>query len=233
MDSTKPLLAAICCVATIAVATAGPAAGAPAAGDVYTYGLVNGYSKEARGQLRYEIAKVEPERVTFVVKPDNSEVGAERTEVYTREGNWLSGLVESHGVPVRYDFATAYPAFVFPLDPGKMWSVRVKARAAGAARERSVRVDGRVIGTERVRVPAGEFDAIKVRRHVYAGDADYFVTETRIVEFDWYAPVLGRVVRSERRSDWHDMSRCDEDIGCDYYGDWTVLELVEMRPARS
>jgi len=82
-------------------------------------------------------------------------------------------------------------------------------------------------------VPAGEFDAVKIQRFVYSDDEGDFMTETQIVEFDWYAPALGRVVRTERKSDWHDGSQCDERISCEFYGDWNVLELVEVRPARS
>lgn len=224
---------AAACVLAVA-SPAGLAAGAPAVGDTYTYRLVNGYSKEVRGQLRYEVSRVEPDRTSFTVTPDNAEAGSERTEIYAKDGNWLRVPIESHGQQVVYEFASAYPAYVFPLDPGKSWSLRVKASVAGVTRgQRSVRVDGTVMGTERVRVPAGEFNAIKIRRLVYPDDTDYIITETQIVEFDWYAPELGRVVRTERRSAWHDGTRCDERTSCEYYGDWSVFELVEVRPARS
>jgi hypothetical protein len=221
-----------CGIAACAVAAAAAAASF-AVGDVYTYRLVNAYNKELLAQVRYEVSGVEPDRIRFSVTPDQAAGGAQRTEVYTREGNWLRAPVESHGEPVEYEFAPAYPALVFPLEPGKEWSVRVAARVAGEARARSVRVDGKVLGAERVRVPAGEYDAIKIRRFVYPGDAAHFLTETRIVEYDWYVPALGRVVRSERNSDWRDGSRCDSNHGCDYYGNWSVLELAEARPAKS
>jgi hypothetical protein len=219
--------------AALAAALAGaaaPAIGAPAVGDTYTYRLVNGYNKEVRGQLRYEVSSVGADRISYAVTPDNAEGGSARTEVYTNEGNWLRAPVESHGEPVEYEFAPAFPALVFPLDPGKEWSVRVKASVAGDRRGRSVRVDGKVLGAERVRVPAGEYDAVKVKRLVYPGDAVDFLLETRVEEIDWYVPALGRVVRSERRSDWMDMSKCTRAGGCGFRGNWNVIELVEMRP---
>lgn len=210
------------------VVTAAFAAAPPVVGDAYVYRLVNGYNKETRGQQRYEVARVEPDRITISVTPDNLEAGAQRTDVYTQEGNWLRHSMESHGKKVEYEFATAYPAYVFPLELGKSWSVRVKARAAGGSeRERSVRVDGKVLGSERIRVPAGEFDTIKIRRVVYAGDWDYFLKETNITEFDWYAPVLGRAVRTEIRSEYYDES---QPRGFQWRrGDWDVFELVESR----
>lgn len=225
------VVAGACGAAACAMAAA-LAAGGPVVGDTYVYQLVNGYNNEVRAQLRYEVTGVEGDRTRFTVTPDKAAGGLERTEVYTRDGNWLQAPVESHGRQVEYAFASAYPAFVYPLEAGKSWSLRVRARVADDPRGRSVRVDGKVVGSERVRVPAGEFEAIKVRRLVYPGDAGNFQSETHIIEFDWYAPALGRVVRSERKSEWQDGSRCDERTSCVYYGDWSVIELAEVRPAR-
>lgn len=222
--------------AALIVATMGPgalAAGAPAAGDVYVYRLVNGYSKEVRGQLRHQVDKVEGNNITLSVTPDNAAAGIERTEIVTREGNWLRNPLENHGWKVEYEFATSYPAYVFPLDAGKTWSVRVTATVPSTGQRRSVRVDGKVIGNERIRVPAGEFDTVKIKRLVYPGDWDYFLMETHIVEFDWYAPALGRAVRTERRSEYIDLSRCPEEGSCVHYGDWDVFELVQAPAAKS
>ena len=213
----------------LVVATTAFSAGPPTVGDAYVYRLVNGYNKETRGQLRFQVARVEADRITVSVTPDNAEAGAQHTDVYTQEGNWLRHPVESHGAKVEYEFATAYPAYVFPLEPGKSWSVRVKATVPGEQRARSVRVDGRVVGNERIRVPAGEFDTLKIRRFVYPGDKDFMLAETQIVEFEWYAPALGRAVRTERTSSYIDFNRCPEEGPCDSRGDWDVIELIESR----
>lgn len=214
----------IACAAAICIA---PAAAAPVSGDTYVYRLVNGYSKEPRGHLRYRVDRVDAGSVTVAVTPDNAAAGFERTEVYTTDGNSLRRLMESHGEKVEYLFSSAYPAYVFPLEAGKTWSVRVNASVPGAARVRSVRVDGKVLGVERIRVPAGEFDTVKVRRLVYPGDADFNLPETKIIETDWYAPALGRTVRTETRSEFLDLSRCNERASCVHYGDWDVVELVD------
>jgi hypothetical protein len=41
------------------------------------------------------------------------------------EGNWLRHPVVNHDRPTDYDFAPPYPAYPFPLDIGKSWSMRV------------------------------------------------------------------------------------------------------------
>lgn len=212
------------------------AAATPVAGETYVYRLVNGYSKEGRGQLRYRVENVDPDRYTVAVTPDSPWGGVERTEIYTKEGNWLRRPLASHGQNVEYVFASTYPAYAFPLEPGKSWSVRVNATVPGARRTRSVRVDGTVLGRERIRVPAGEFDTFKVRRLVYPGDAEFHLMETKILEYDWYAPALGRTVRTEITSEYIDLSRCgggrDDGGSCVFKGEWEIFELVDAGTMR-
>ena len=199
-------------------------------GDTYRYRLLNGYNGEAVADVQYQVAGVDGDRVTMTVSPDLSAAGGgERTEVVNRDGNGLRQQLYSHGAPMDYEFAAAYPAYAVPLDAGKSWSTRVAARVAGEGGQRSVRVDGRVVGRERVRVPAGEFDVIKIRRTVYPGDGQDFAQETQIYETEWYAPALGRWVRKEIRSEYLDLSTCTKAGGCDVGGPWDVYELVEKR----
>lgn len=204
-----------------------------AVGEIRVYRLSNGYNNEVRGQFVHQVEKIEADRAVVSITPDRPSLGQPYTEVSTMEGNWLRRQITSHDQPVVYEFATAYPAYVRPFEPGKSWSVRVNATDPATGRRGSVRVDGKVLGAERIRVPAGEFDTIKIRRYVYTGDWDYFLQETTIDETDWYAPALGRPVRMESESRWKDLSRCNKS-GCPwFYGDWNVYELVALNPARA
>jgi hypothetical protein len=225
------LVGSVVAFAAAALPIAGRAA-APGVGDTYVYSVVNKYSKEALGQLSFRVEKAGADSVTVSVTPSAPSAGAARTHVYAKGGNWLRHPVESHGKPVEYVFTTPYPAYVFPLEKGKSWSQRVQARVEGSKRIRSVRVDGRVLGNERVRVPAGEFDVIVIRRLVYTGDAEDHLTETQVMETEWYAPALGRPVRFERNSGWLDTSQCGRGRGCDFKGDWNMIELVEAPASR-
>ena len=212
-------------------AAAGAAFSGQSVGDTYVYRLVNGYNKQVRGHLENRVDRIDASGVTVTVTPDSPHAGSGVTKLFTRDGNWLRHPVESHGAKVMYKFSSAYPAYVYPLEPGQAWSVRVNASVPGETRARSVRVDGKVLQAERIRVPAGEFDTVKIRRLVYSGDPNYDQMETQIIEYEWYAPALKRTVRLERRSEWKDPGRCGVATGCDFYGDWDVLELVEARTA--
>jgi hypothetical protein len=204
---------------------------APAVGDVYVYRVVNKYNQDVRGELRFQIDKADANGTTVSVTPSGSDAGAARTHVYARDGNWLRHPLDSHGKPVEYVFATPFPAYACPLEADKKWSTRVKGTPADYNRARSVRVDGKVLRRERVRVPAGEFDAWVIRRTVYAGDSEMSLMETRITETEWYAPALRRTVRLERNSTWRDTSLCGRGANCDMRGDWSLIELIDTRAA--
>jgi hypothetical protein len=222
-------------IAAFIVAAAAPAVAvaAPAvAGDTFVYRVTNGYNSEfMRGQIQYRVDKIDADRVTTSVSPDVPALGLPRTDIYTKEGNWLRHTLTNHDQPVEYEFSPAYPAYVFPLETGKSWSQRVTATNPATGKRNSVRVDAEVVGSERISTPAGAFDTIKVSRRVYAGDWDGFLRETNIVETEWYAPALGRTVRSDSKSAWTDVSRCTR-RDCTFRGDWNIVELVEIRSAK-
>lgn len=196
-------------------------------GDGWAYSYHDGYTKLPRGTLEYRVRAVQGDSVTVEVQHD----GRQSTELYTRALNWRERPM-TNLQNFRYD--PAYPALPFPLEAGKTWQAFVKAIDPADGRVNRVRIDGKVLGWERVKVPAGEFDALKVRRLVYAGNHDVFRGEEHIAEFDWYAPKLGQIVKHVSSSGYLDKMRgCDDFFSdCNWIrGDWNVVELVNYHPA--
>jgi hypothetical protein len=231
--SIGPQCRATLAAAGFALMAAGAAVAAPpAVGDTYVYRIINGYNHEVRGHVRYRVDATDAERMTVTVTPDAPSLGSPSTRRYTLGGNWLRHPVINHDQPVDYEFSPAFPAYEMPLDTGKTWSVRVNATEPVSGRRASVRVDGAVTGNERITVPAGTFDTIKVRRYVFADDAEGFRQPTTIVETDWYAPALGRAVRSETKSEYIDLARGRSKGSQWTRGDWTVMELTEVNAAK-
>jgi hypothetical protein len=204
------------------------AAAAPAAGDTYVYRVVNAYNNEGVGQVTYRVDKVDAGQVTVSVTPDRPSLGLPHTDILAGDANWLRHPLINHDMPVEYTFSPAFPAYVAPLDAGKSWSTRVSATNPVTGRRNSVRVDGDVVGSERITTPAGAFDTIKIKRRVYAGDFEAFSMETNIVETDWFAPALGRSVRTDRNSSYMDPQKCGNPTSActPVRGDWHVFELV-------
>lgn len=218
-----------CIISIFAALSTAAIAAAPAAGETYVYRVSSGYNNVVLGKIQYRVDKVDAERVDVSVTPDVPALGGARNEIYNRDGNWLRHALINHDQPVDYEFTQPYPAYELPLDVGKSWSVRVSATNPVTGKRNSVRIDGDVVGSERITVPAGSFDTVKIKRRVYAGDWSGFMYETNIYETEWYAPALGRAVRAESKSDYLDSSRGfggGPFGGPVINGDWNVFELV-------
>jgi hypothetical protein len=193
------------------------------AGDSWRYSAHDGYTKLPQGTFEYRVSSVQGETVTVLVQ----HAGRDSTEIYTRNWNWRERPMTNLQ---NFRYEPAYVALPFPLEAGKSWQAYVKATDPATGRTNRVRIDGKVLGWERVKVPAGEYDALKVRRLVYAGNADVFRTEEQIIEVDWYAPQLGKIVRHESSSRHYDKrAGCDDVPDCGWInGGWNVVELVNV-----
>lgn len=206
-----------------------PPAGMPAridapairAGTGSKYSLHDGYTKLARGTIDLRVDAVQGDTVT--VKRVHE--GRESVQRYTRDWNWRERPM-TNLQNFRYD--PPYPALPFPLEAGKTWQAFVKATDPATGKVNKVRIDGKVVGWERIKVPAGEFDTIVVQRTVYAGNEDYERGEENISEVDWYSPRLGTVVRHSSASSYFDKTRGCSGSVCDAIvrKDWNIVELL-------
>jgi hypothetical protein len=206
-----------------------------AVGDSWTYRVRDAYTGIERGTERYTVDQANGGRVVLTVVPAS---GVEQMQVYDSQLNWLKRPATNLQ---EFSYSPAYPAFNFPLTPGKTWQTRLNATDPANGKNYPVRVDGSVVGWERVKVPAGEFDTLKIQRIVYFG---YWVSALRgpsqIIEYEWYAPTVKQAVRREVQSQYRNIlgaiatgfvrvSSGDDgkDDGPRYIQeDWLVSELV-------
>lgn len=162
----------------------------------WRYAVHDGFTKLPRGTVEYRVSAVQDGTVTVEVRNE----GRESTEIYARDGNWLKRPATNMQI---FMFSPAYQAFAFPLAPGKTWKARSIATDPADGRRFRVVIEGTVLGWERIKVPAGEFDALKVRRNVFV---DYWELGVRgqsvIVENEWYAPALKQAARREASSQY-------------------------------
>lgn len=189
-------------------------------GDEWKYSLHDGYTKLPGGMLDYRVAAIEGDAVTVQLRHE----GRDSTERYTRDWNWRERPMTNLQ---NFRYEPPYPALPFPLEAGKTWRAYVQATDPATGRVNRVRIDGKVLGWDRVKVPAGEFDALAVQRTVYAGNHDHFLSEEYITEIDWYAPGAGGIVKHSSRSGHIDTRRgCDRVCNQWVDGGWNVVELV-------
>jgi hypothetical protein len=191
--------AALACAACTTVPVGTPleskaTAAAPAVtpGDTWTYRVRDGFTGLERGTRTVRVTQLGQDRINATVE----EGGLQQVQIYDRNWNWLER--PGTNLPYVFTYQPAYEALAFPLVPGKTWHGRLIATSVKDGRRFPVSVDGSVLGWEKVRVPAGEFDAIRVRRIVYF---DYFEMMVRgqaqTIEQEWYAPEVKQLVRRE------------------------------------
>jgi hypothetical protein len=158
------------------VATA-PAVGA---GESWTYREINDYNRLPLREVTRSVA-ASGNDLRVVSRSGNFE----STDGFARPGAQSSGMLNDRA---QGTLTPALDVMPFPLEPGKRWTQTVQRRDAVTGEIRDVRVEGRVIGWETVRVPAGEFKALRVERRMWLGDWDQFRGETWRAETEWYAP---------------------------------------------
>jgi hypothetical protein len=231
---TRALLAALLFAAGCATPLPQtPPAGMPArvsppeirAGDQWRYSLHDGYTRIPGGMIEYRVQAAQGDTISVEHQHD----GRPSTQRYTRDWNWRERPMTNLQ---NFRYEPAYAALPFPLEAGKTWRAYVKAIDPATGKANRVRIDGKVLGWERVKVPAGEFDAVKVRRLVYAGNETTVRGEENITEIDWYAPALGGIVRHESASVYLDkLASCDGKVSdCGWIrNSWNVLELTGHR----
>lgn len=221
------LLAAGCAVPLPQSPPPGMAAavGAPrvTVGDTWTYRLRDLYTGLERGTERRRVTEAGSART--VVNVQRREDRAEEQEYYDREGNWLRAPATN--LPV-FDYTPAYQAWAFPLSAGKTWHSRTTAIEPATGRRFPVWIDGTVMGWEKVSVPAGSFDALKVRRAVFIEYFEYTVRgRSEIIEYEWYSPAVGHAVKRETRSRYLSHLHTDSEGGPQFIeDDWLISELV-------
>jgi (2Fe-2S) ferredoxin len=197
-------------------------------GDYWEYAMRDGYTGLPWGLYRYEVTQVDADRIIVTL---------------TNDGRPVDRLVYAAGwngreLPVtplqRFRYEPSNQAFSYPLEPGKAWKAVLNSTDVATGKHYRTYVYGKVVGWEHVRVPAGEFDALKVERKVFAGTMEGYRTQEEIIETDWYVPSVRRAVLTRRSSQHFDTSRGGGDGGGEYplriRGDYLIGELVAYSP---
>ena len=206
-----------------------------AAGTVLEWRAVNAYNDEPRSAVRQRVAAT-GSRLEGMDFEDASDApfGRDLARVIAWQldarGDLLA-LERADGSLTRY--APALPLLPPVLAPGARARAVVTATEQDGTPPRRVVVSTRVAGWETVRVPAGEFRALRILRDVEEGDGASHRTSMLRQAVDWYVPDAGVVVRREETSVFHDLLSGGGEAGgwLPRPGDWLRWELVAV-PAR-
>ena len=190
------------------------------AGDSWTFRELNGYNNLPKGTLRERVLESGASGIRVEVSADDSPPGP--PEAYTPDWGWRDKL-DATGVMRR--FKPAFPAYVFPLAVGQKWGSEVDTFDPASGAAVAVKIRARVLGWELVRVPAGDFEALKVRRESWYSDGGTTHFGTYLVETDWYAPKVNHFVRHEDSFSQVSKTQTFRRSAVVYQSDWRVFEL--------
>ncbi|MCC6535623.1 MAG: hypothetical protein IT531_23985 [Burkholderiales bacterium] len=203
------------------VATSGPPIVAKPqleVGRSWTYRLVNGYNSEEVSRFREQV--VDTGQGLEIARTGSEEHVTER---FTPDGKWVTKARPGYGA---LEYSPPLEAIPFPLEVGKRWRQRTMSHDRQSGQSYPVLVYGRVVRWERIQTEGSAYHAVRIDRHVFIGDGDFWKTDTQVWETDWYAPSVGRVVRSENTSGYYDLRQTSRAGALWVKGNWNVLELV-------
>ncbi len=166
-------------------------------GDSWTYQYIDVWKNEPGNVNRMEVTSVNENGIDADIKRAATGVVFSHQR-FSREMNPID-----RG---KMHFAPAFGRFSFPLDVGKQWSSETTGENPSQGKHWRYRVDGKALGWEKIKVKAGEFDALKIEVTAF-----YQGQETgsqggsgRLSETLWYAPEVKNFVKMEYQdTDWN------------------------------
>jgi hypothetical protein len=181
--------------------TAANAQSAPApamkVGDRWVYNVKSGF---ALGVVTYQETRVVTAvggggfKLTVTGKTsDNKDFT--RVDDYSASGALRSGAPCADEV---YRFPTPLQRVVFPLAPGQKSSKWVDVVAEPGGKKGQFNYFFRTGSWEKLTVPAGTFDAIRVQTHMVLDDSTPFREATTCNFTYWYSPMVRGTVREQR-----------------------------------
>lgn len=173
------------------------------AGDVWTYRERDDYTGIDRGVFRLEVTNVTTGAIeTRLTLPDGSVV-AETYDprwgwitVSNRRWDWLSRLAP--GSPT-VAFQPPFESTPFPLQAGRSWSDHLVAIDPATQTRTPIQVSSTARCWEKITVPAGSFDVLRIERTAYLQDLAWNKSQTTLRMVEWYVPSINRAVMT-----WHD-----------------------------
>lgn len=163
----------------------------PAArGQRWRYQLRNVYNSAVLDTVQESIDSVDGGITLLRVSPTH---GALPAEIHTRWGQVVQDpywdVLQNHDQPL--------PLWIEPLQVGQVLRAQTRYRADGGSFKYWVQANARAVARERVTVPAGTFDVLRIERFIRLSHPDTRRSETTRTDTLWLAPEMGRWVARE------------------------------------
>ena len=164
-------------------------------GDYWVYNKLDGQNGKLIDVISEELIKIDDSGYQLT---GTQGFGTFVTKVF-RNGNFNKTREEGDK---RYLHLTKpyYPHFSFPLTKGKTWKQRVELTWSTVSDVKIIfdGLESKVLGWEFITVPAGTFWALKIESTGWNnGTSAEYQWAGKVVETQWFAPLLRNVIRTE------------------------------------
>lgn len=158
-------------------------------GDRWTYQYLDKMTGEIKGSITLTVFEVTDTEIHQKAQ-GKMKAPINRVEFLDRQLNWIdNGFTQ---------WKPNTGSFLFPLTVGKEWTQQYEAVAISNESKTRHNAAAKVVAYEKVKVPAGEFDAFKIEytiRNISTSDAERADSITKGVR--WYSPSVKQVVKQE------------------------------------
>ena len=197
----------------------------PRVGERWTYRGREGFRMPVVWEETHEVMAAGPNGITIKVAVKGPTLDVERQEVLAAPGLVRVGAL--FDVETRR-FATPLERFRFPLAVGETWNQWVDNYNEATRKSGKINRYVQVLGWDKVRTPAGVFDAIRLRVQMRLDDEEFWRYPTTCYYTIWYAPSVGAPVREEKDASYYERGG-EFDTGA-VIAQHTLLELTSYTP---
>lgn len=194
----------------------------PRVGQRWRYAEIDRYNGRQRDELLAQVVESQPERVRITLS--GGAVRKRDDEIYAA----AMRIVQEPAYDFTQVFEQPVPVMPETLAAGPATLLRTRYHTTFSPHDRLPWSDWLVArGWQRVRVPAGEFDALRVERLIHFQHVDIWREDCQRYDNAWYAPEVGRWVLREWTGRYLMPSGPDRTVA---YEDWVRWELLDWQP---
>lgn len=163
---------------------------APLSGERWRYAVVNRYSGETIDEITATVSRVYPQTTIELVDRNGKKLSS---EIYASPWQILQEPIYNETLV----FEQPLPLVPETLAVGVEETYETSFRLSGSDNPHPWLVSLSVNGWERLKVPAGEYDAVRIDRHITFESPDLFRRGSRRIDTLWYAPAVNRWVERQ------------------------------------
>jgi len=219
----KALAAAFVTLAIAQPTSAEVAAPTLKAGDSWSYRQINAYNKADAGIVSRDVKAAGAREIRMVTRSSDGRVLDEAS--YSGPGMLAAGMLSDRASGT---LSPALELAPYPLREGAKWTQRVTRDDVVSREKRATLIIGKVLGWEAVKVPAGEFRALRIERRIELGDHDPFRGPTLRWETEWYSPEVKAAVKLEVFEEYYE-HRYNRAFAPLLPGERSIYELVSYK----